>query len=91
MLLSLSMTKRKVMTLARARDNIKQYFLEKKKIKKVSVWEDHQNWSWVKIVNFEANSSGFQATQQSPSLKNSSEISVVYLLPPGRSPMCLFI
>lgn len=34
MLLSLSMTKRKVMTLARARDNIKQYFLEKKKKKK---------------------------------------------------------
>lgn len=34
MLLSLSMTKRKVMTLARARDNIKQYFLEKKKNKK---------------------------------------------------------
>jgi len=33
MLSSLSMTKRKVMTLARARENIKQYFLEKKKKK----------------------------------------------------------
>lgn len=31
MLSSLSMTKRQVMTLARARENIKQYFFEKKK------------------------------------------------------------
>lgn len=38
------------------------------KKKKVSVWQDHQNWSWVKIANFEANSSGFQASQQSTSL-----------------------
>lgn len=63
MLLSLSMTKRKVMTLAKARENRKQFFFGKKK--KVSVWEDHQNWGWVKIANFEANSSGFQARQQS--------------------------
>lgn len=51
------------MTLARARENIEQYFLEKKK--KVSAWEHHQNWGWVKVANFEANSSGFQARQQS--------------------------
>jgi len=36
MLSSLSMTKRKVMTLARARENIKQYFLEKKKKRSMS-------------------------------------------------------
>lgn len=43
----------------------KQQFLEKKK---VSVWEDHQNWGWVKTANFEANSSGFQARQKATSL-----------------------
>lgn len=36
MLSSLSMTKRQVMTLARARENIKQYFLGKKKKRSVS-------------------------------------------------------
>lgn len=67
-LLSLSMKKRKVMTLAKARENRKQYFFFFLEKKKVSVWKDHQIWGWVKIAHFEANSSGFQARQQPMSL-----------------------
>lgn len=56
-------------------------------IRKVSVWEDHQNWQWVRIANSEANSSVFQAEQQSisPIIHGKVQLSIFCTLEEAKS------